>query len=231
MNACGLSGPTIRRKMPRTRVPRLVMPLRGFGANDPLTDAGTIDPKMIAQLTVKDAIGITYWKQEWINQIGSMLPGLWVVSERSSSPFATEIAVRSALLGQRSDVPSSAVEPVKAVDWFQISVGGGQNVLASYGFALPVVGMNKYLFSIPDSIELLKQASAYAPVMTLSPSAFAAINAQGGGGGVLAPTGGWWTEQKTITKVAIVGAVVLAGGFALGFWGKKRRGRKALATS
>jgi hypothetical protein len=196
--------------------------LVGFGADGV---QGGVDPAAVAAMTFKDPFGITYWKPEVVNLIAAALPSLWVVSEQGSSQLANMPAVRMAFLGQRSDVPSTASEPVKAADWHQYSLSIGQSVLASYGLAWLGGGLQRYLFSIPDSAELLKQASgSLGPVLTLSQSAFAALNMQQqpyGGSGISA----WWANRSTMQKVAIIGAgvVVVGGATGLVTWGKRRR--------
>jgi hypothetical protein len=195
-----------------------------FGA-DPAS-AGGVDPAAVAAVTVKDSIGLTYWKPEVMNAIQAALPELWVVNEQSSDPTGLMQAVRVANLGLRSDVPSSAATPMSAAGWYSAAVGAAQSVLASYGMVWPGGGLQRYLFAVPDSIEVLKQASALAPILTLSPSAFAAINAQlqvvGG-----SPTGlsAWWSARSGLQKVAIVGGGILVLGTATGMLklGKRRR--------
>jgi hypothetical protein len=204
---------------------------RGFGA-DPITDASTgVDPTTFAGLTVKDAIGITYWKPEVgqliVNQLGSLFGGT-VTTTQSADGKVTAQAIQ--LIGQ-ADVQSSATAPTGGSDLYKQALASDQSVLASYGLAVPSTALQKYLFNVPNSIDFLKTTSAVAPVLTLSQSAMVAINAQGGGAPAASSgMSAWWSKQQTVTKVAVVGGVVVVGGFALGLWGKKRRRRSAASV-
>lgn len=202
-----------------------------FGADAIPPASGGVDPAAVAAMTNKDGLGITYWKPEVMNLIIASLQGLVVLNEQTSDPTGMMQAVRVANIGLLSEAASSASAPVAASAWYSTALGASQSVLASYGLAWPGGGLQRYLFAVPDSVALLQQASAMAPVLALSTSAFAAINAQqqGGGGGATGLSA-WWSARSSLQKVAIVGGGVLVLGTATGMFSLgKRRLRSASA--
>jgi len=139
--------------------------MRGFGA---------IDQAAIDSMTNVDALGIRYWKPEIISVIINSLPGYCY--QYVGVPSEGGGGVGSILLADRTSSTCDGSTNL-ANEWYASLTSGGKNVMASVGVVIPDASLQKYLFSAPDDLSLLKQMSQLSPVLALSPAMFANVNA------------------------------------------------------
>ncbi len=203
-----------------------------FGSNDTPPDLSAmpnVDAAAIAAMTMTDSKGYRYWTPAMAKIITDGLPVWWVVNEYSVAiPSTLGSAVVARVSLEKPDAAPvsrpAGTEPFTAVDWVNQSVSAKVNVLASVGFAFPTTGLERYLFAVPSQEDLLRAASAAAPILYATGMATGDLVPGTFGSGATGISA-WWSNRSTVQKVAIVGGGLLVVGGATGLitWGKRRR--------
>ncbi len=194
--------------------------MRGFGG------FGAVDQTALDSMTNVDALGVRYWKQEIIQVIVNSLPGYCY--QYVGVPSEGGGGVGSILLADRTS-PTCDGSTNLANEWYASLISGGKNVMASIGVVIPDASLQKYLFSAPDDLSLLKQMSQLSPILALSPAMFANVNAmlQGTAPVPVATPGGPQVSQAGIgfswKQGVFFGAVGLGIVGLIYVMGKKKR--------